>query len=112
MVVNKKKDTNKKPVLRIKLKSYDLTMLESAVSKVAWLLLRSWAVIKWPIPLPRKRKLYTVLRSNFKFKDSREQFERITYSRVIDVEKTGDKTVEYLQNLSISVWVLVDIKVF
>lgn len=101
-----------KPKLRIKLKSYDVKMLESSVGKVVGLLLKSWAEIKWPIPLPKKRKLYTVLRSNFKFKDSREQFERMTYSRMIDVTETWPKTMESLQNLSIPVWVLVDIKVF
>ncbi|HKL43847.1 MAG TPA: 30S ribosomal protein S10 [Candidatus Absconditabacterales bacterium] len=101
-----------KPKLRIKLKSYDVKMLESSVSKVVGLLLKSGAEIKGPIPLPKKRKLYTVLRSNFKFKDSREQFERMTYSRMIDVTETGPKTMENLQNLSIPVGVLVDIKVF
>ncbi|HRX63617.1 MAG TPA: 30S ribosomal protein S10 [Candidatus Absconditabacterales bacterium] len=100
------------PKLRIKLKSYDVKMLESSVSKVVGLLIKSGAEIKGPIPLPKKRKLYTVLRSNFKFKDSREQFERMTYSRMIDVTKTGPKTMENLQNLSIPVGVLVDIKVF
>jgi small subunit ribosomal protein S10 len=53
-----------------------------------------------------------VLRSNFKFKKSREQFERISYARVIDVVETGAKTMEYLQNLQIPVGVLVDVKVF
>ncbi len=101
-----------KPKLRIKLKSYDVKMLESSVGKVVGLLLKSWAEIKWPIPLPKKRKLYTVLRSNFKFKDSREQFERMTYSRMVDVTEMWPKTMESLQNLSIPVGVLVDIKVF
>jgi len=87
-------------------------MLESSVGKVVGLLVKSGADIKWPIPLPKKRRVYTVLRSNFKFKDSREQFERMTYSRVVDVVKTWSKTMEYLQNLSIPVWVLVDVKVF
>lgn len=100
------------PKLRIKLKSYDVRMLESSVSKVVGLLVKSGAQIKGPIPLPKKRKVYTVLRSNFKFKKSREQFERISYSRVIDVVETAAKTMEYLQNLSIPVGVLVDVKVF
>jgi small subunit ribosomal protein S10 len=100
------------PKLRIKLKSYDIKMLESSMGKVVSLLIKSWAQIKWPIPLPKKRKLYTVLKSNFKHKDAREQFERMTYSRLIDVVETWSKTIEYLQNLSIPVWVLVDVKVF
>lgn len=109
MVTSKKE---KAPKLRIKLKSYDIKMLDSSVWKIVGLLVKSGAEIKGPIPLPKKRKLYTVLRSNFKFKSSREQFERFTYSRMIDVTETGSKTMEYLQNLSIPVGVLVDIKVF
>ena len=100
------------PKLRIKLKSYDVRMLESSVSKVVGLLVKSGAQIKGPIPLPKKRKVYTVLRSNFKFKKSREQFERISYTRVVDVVETASKTMEYLQNLQIPVGVLVDVKVF
>ncbi|EKD25672.1 MAG: ribosomal protein S10 [uncultured bacterium (gcode 4)] len=98
--------------LRIKLKSYDIKMLESSVGKVVGLLVKSGATIKGPIPLPKKRKMYTVMKSNFKFKNAREQFERITYSRMIDVVETGSKTMEYLQNLAIPVGVLVDVKVF
>ena len=105
-----KKDQS--PKLRIKLKSYDVRMLESSVSKVVGLLVKSGAQIKGPIPLPKKRKVYTVFRSNFKFKKSREQFERISYTRVVDVVESGSKTMEYLQNLSIPVGVLVDVKVF
>ena len=105
-----KKDQS--PKLRIKLKSYDVRMLESSVSKVVGLLVKSGAQIKGPIPLPKKRQVYTVLRSNFKFKKSREQFERISYTRVVDVVESGSKTMEYLQNLSIPVGVLVDVKVF
>lgn len=106
------KESKQSPKLRIKLKSYDVKMLESSLGKVVGLLIKSGASIKWPIPLPKKKKMYTVLRSNFKFKDAREQFERLTYSRMIDVVETWDKTMEYLQNLSIPVGVLVDVKVF
>lgn len=103
---------SQKTKLRIKLKSYDIKMLESSVGKVVGLLIKSGATIKWPIPLPKQRKVYTVLKSNFIVKNSREQFERITYSRMIDVVETGSKTMEYLQNLAIPVGVLVDVKVF
>jgi small subunit ribosomal protein S10 len=103
---------SQKTKLRIKLKSYDSKMLESSVGKVVALLIKSGAAIKGPIPLPKHRKMYTVLKSNFKFKNAREQFERITYSRMIDVVEMGAKTMEYLQNLAIPVGVLVDVKVF
>jgi len=101
-----------KPKLRIKLKSYDLNVLESSVSKIMGLLVKSWATTKWPIPLPKKRKLYTVLTAHFVYKDSRDQYERITYTRMIDVVDTWTKTVEYLQNLTIPVWVSVEVRVY
>lgn len=106
------KATKKEPKLRIKLKSYDVKMLEASVQKVLGLLKKSGADIVWPVPLPKKRKVYTVIRSNFVYKTSREQFERWTYTRLIDIIQTGPKTIEYLQNLTIPVGVAVDIKVF
>jgi len=112
MVAKKDKGQKTQPKLRIKLKSYDVRMLEASLAKVVWLLAKSGADIKGPIPLPKKRKVYTVLKSNFVYKDAREQFERITYTRLLDVVETGPKTMEYLQNLSIPVGVLVDVKVF
>lgn len=110
MPAKAKKDVS--PKLRIKLKSYDVKMLESSLGKVTGLLVKSGAEIKGPIPLPKKKKVYTVIRSNFKHKDSREQYERLTYTRLIDVTNMGPKTMEYLQNLAIPVGVMVDVKVF
>ena len=109
MTNKKEKDT---PKLRIKLKSYDIKMLESAAGKIMGLLIKSWAEVKWPIPLPKRKKKYTVLKSHFVYKDSRDQYERTTYSRLIDVTETWSKTVEYLQNLTIAVWVSVEVKVY
>lgn len=105
-------ETKNTPKLRIKLKSYDVKMLESSVSKIIGLLIKSGADIKGPIPLPMKKKIYTVLRSNFVHKNAREQFERRTFTRLLDVVQMGGKTMEYLQNLAIPVGVLVEVKVF
>lgn len=104
--------SKQQPKLRIKLKSYDIKMLEASLGKIVNLLSKSGAEIVWPVPLPRKRKLYTVMKSNFVYKDAREQFERWTYTRLIDVVETWPKTMEYMQNLVIPVGVSVDVKVF
>lgn len=98
-----------KPAMRIKFRSYDLRMLDATVAKVMTVLLKSWAKIKWPIPLPKRRKLYTVLKAPFVYKDAREQFERITYSRLIDIENLWEKTIEYLNNVQIPVWIMIDL---
>lgn len=103
-----KKDNNK-PAMRIKFRSYELRMLDATVSKVVAVLIKSWAKIKWPIPLPRKRRVYTVLRAPFVYKNAREQFERITYSRLIDIEELWEKTIEYLNNIQIPVGVMIDL---
>ncbi len=106
------KVTKKTPKIRIKLKSYDVRMLEASLQKLLWNLRKSWADITWPIPLPKKKKLYTVIKANFVYKSSREQFERWTYTRLIDIVETWPKTVENLQNLQVPVWVMVDVKVY
>ena len=108
----KELDVKATPKLRIKLRSYDLKMLENSVVKITGLLIKSGADIKGPIPLPKKIKKYTVIKSHFVYKDSRDQYERITYTRLVDVVKTWPKTVEYLQNLSIPVGVSVEVKVY
>ncbi len=100
------------PKLRIKLKSFDLKMLESSVTKVLGLLIKSGADVKWPIPLPRKNKKYTVIKSHFVYKDSRDQYERITYTRLLDVVETWAKTVEYLQNMTLPAGVSVEVRIF
>lgn len=87
-------------------------MLESSVGKVVSLLTKSGADVVWPVPMPRKKKIYTVQKNSFVNKTSREQFERITYTRLVDVTLMGSKTMEYMQNLVIPVGVSVDIKVF
>ena len=107
-----KKTNNYEPKLRIKLKSYDVRMLESSTVKIVGILTKSGAAIKGPIPLPKARKLYTVNTSHFVDKDSREQYEQFVYTRLIDVVETGMKTMETLQNISIPVGVMVEVKVF
>ncbi len=100
------------PKLRIKLKSYDAGMLEASVAKILGLMVKSGASFKGPIPLPKKKKIYTVIKAHFVYKDSRDQYERITYTRLIDVIETGPKTIEFLQNLSIPVGVSVEVKMY
>ena len=43
----------------------------------------------------------TILRAVHKYKDSREQFERRTHKRLIDILKPSPKTVEALMSLEL-----------
>ena len=74
---------------------------------------RSWTLpsaASGPIPLPTKKEVVTILRAVHKYKDSREQFERRTHKRLIDVVKPSAKTVEALMSLELPAGVEIEIK--
>ena len=74
--------------IRIRLKSFDHRLIDRSSKEIIETAKRTGARVKGPIPLPRKMKKYTVIKSHFVYKDSRDQYERITYARLIDVVKT------------------------
>ena len=61
-------------------------------------------------PLPTKTEIVTILRAVHKYKDSREQFERRTHKRLIDIMSPTQKTVEALMNLEVPAGVEIEIK--
>ena len=63
-----------------------------------------------PIPLPTKKEIVTILRATHKYKDSREQFERRTHKRLIDITNSNPKTVEALMALDLPAGVEIEIK--
>ena len=71
---------------------------------------RTDAKVSGPIPLPTKTEIVTILRAVHKYKDSREQFERRTHKRLIDIMNPTQKTVEALMNLELPAGVEIDIK--
>lgn len=63
-----------------------------------------------PVPLPNKKRCFTVLRSPHVDKKSREQFELTTHKRILDIVAPSDKTMDALMKLNISSGVDVEIK--
>lgn len=96
--------------IRIRLKSYDHTLIDAAAAKIVETAKRTGAEVSGPIPLPTEREVVTILRAVFKYKDSREQFEMRTHKRLIDVKKPSAKTVEALTNLELPAGVEIEIK--
>ena len=96
--------------IRIKLKSYDHTLVDAAAAKVVEVAKRNGGTVSGPIPLPTDREVITILRAVHKYKDSREQFEMKTHKRLIDVIKPSQKTVEALSSLELPAGVEVEIK--
>lgn len=99
-----------KEMIRIRLKAYDHQLIDQAAEKIVETAKRSGATVSGPIPLPTKKEVVTILRAVHKYKYSREQFERRTHKRLIDVVKPSAKTVEALMSLDLPAGVDIEIK--
>ena len=96
--------------IRIKLKAYEHNLIDQSAEKIVDTAKRTGARVSGPIPLPTEKEIVTILRSPHKYKDSREQFERRTHKRLIDIMNPTQKTVEALMNLELPAGVEIDIK--
>ena len=92
-------------MIRIRLKAYDHQLIDQSAEKIVETAKRTGATVSGPIPLPTKKEVVTILRAVHKYKDSREQFERRTHKRLIDINNPSPKTVEALMSLDLPpVW--------
>lgn len=96
--------------IRIKFESYEHTMLDKSITEIIRTAKRSGARIAGPIPLPTRKKIYTVLRSPFVDKKSREQFEIRKHKRLLDIYETTPQTVDSLMRLDLPAGVQIEIK--
>ena len=99
-----------KEMIRIRLKAYDHQLIDQSAEKIVETAKRTGATVSGPIPLPTKKEIVTILRAVHKYKDSREQFERRTHKRLIDIMKPNAKTVEALMSLELPAGVDIEIK--
>ena len=100
----------KKPKVRIKLKSYESTLLQVSCEKIIDTASRTGSLTMGPIPMPTRRKIYCVLRSPHVNKDSREHFETRVHKRIIDIYEPSSKTIDSLMKLDLPSGVHIDIK--
>ena len=96
--------------IRIRLKAFDHEILDSSVKRIIETVERTGASVSGPVPLPTRKEIVTILRSPFKHKDSREQFESRTHKRLIDIFAPNQKTVEALMSLDMPAGVNIEIK--
>ncbi len=96
--------------LRIRIRAYENKILDASVKQIMDTAARYDAVVQGPIPMPTEIKKYTVNRSSFIYKNTREQFEIRIHKRVIDILNPNAKTIEALTNLSLPSGVDVDVK--
>jgi len=96
--------------IRVKLKSFDQRLLEQSTGDIVGTVQRTRAKIAGPVPLPTKIEKFTVLRSTFVYKDSRDQYEMRTHSRLIDILEPTEDTIDALMKLQLPAGVMVYIK--
>ena len=99
-----------KEKIRIRLKGYDHTLVDAAAAKIVETAKKTGAAVSGPVPLPTQKEVVTILRAVHKYKDSREQFERRTHKRLIDINNPSPKTVEALMSLDLPAGVEIEIK--
>ena len=85
--------------IRIRLKAYDHSAIETAAREIVETVVRTQARVRGPVPLPTEIHRYCVIRSPHIDKDSQEHFEIRTHKRLIDIHQPTPKTVDSLQRL-------------
>jgi len=96
--------------IRIKLKSYEHRLIDQSAERIVETAKRTGARVSGPIPLPTEREVVTILRAVHKYKDSREQFERRTHKRLIDINNPNPKTVDAMMKLDLPAGVEIEMK--
>ena len=96
--------------IRIKLKSYDHSLVDKSSEKIVKAVKATGAVVVGPIPLPTKKEKFTVLKSPHVNKKARDQYQLCTYKRLVDIYSNSSKTVDALMKLDLPAGVDVEIK--
>ena len=96
--------------IRIKLKAYEHSLIDQSAERIVETAKRTGARVSGPIPLPTEKEIVTILRAPHKYKDSREQFERRTHKRLIDILQPTPKTVDALTKIDLPAGVEIEIK--
>jgi small subunit ribosomal protein S10 len=104
-----KTEDETRPV-RVRVRAYDHKVVEKTTDAIIDAAQRNGAKVRGPVPLPTERTRYTVNRSTFVHKDSRDQYEMRVHKRLIDIYEITPKAIEALTNLNLPAGVDVEIK--
>lgn len=105
-----KKKEEVKPRIRIKIKAYDHKIIDQSAKLIVDTAQRSGANVSGPVPLPTEIRKFTINKSTFVHKNSREQYEMRIHKRLIDIMNSTPKTIENLTNLDLPTGVDIEIK--
>ena len=90
-----------KEKIKIRLKSYDHRLLDQSAKKIVDSVKKTGSAVNGPIPLPTEKEVFTILRSVHVNKDSREQFERRTHKRLIEIVDPTPQTIDALMHIDL-----------
>jgi small subunit ribosomal protein S10 len=96
--------------IRVRLRGFDIDLVEQSSKAIVETVVRAGATVSGPVPLPTRINKYTVLRSPFVIKTSREQFEMRTHKRLIDILDPASKVMDALMKLELPAGVDVEIE--
>lgn len=105
-----KKEEEVKQRIRIKIQAYDHKLIDQSIKQIVEIVERYGAEIRGPVPLPTQIHKYTVNRSTFVHKDSREQYEMRVHKRLIDIINPSAKVIDALMGLNLPAGVDIEIK--
>ena len=97
-------------MIRIRLKAYDHQLIDQSAERIVETAKRTGAAVSGPIPCPPSGRSSPSCGRTHKYKDAREQFERRTHKRLIDMSESLPKTVEALMSLELPAGVEIEIK--
>ncbi len=104
------KETDTKQRIRIKIRAYDHKLIDAACETIMKTAQRSGAQTLGPVPLPTEKRRYTVNRSTFVHKKSRDQYEMRIHKRLIDILNPSESTIGSLMSLNLPSGVDIEIK--
>lgn len=96
--------------IRVRLKAYDSRVIDDCCQKILDTAIQTGARVVGPVPLPTRRQHFSVPRSPFTDKDSREDFMIKTHKRLIDIVDPTDRTIDSLMHLELPGGVDVELK--
>lgn len=105
-----KEETKVIPQLRIKLRSYDSKVMDTSCQQLVEIAQRAGVEIIGPVPLPTEIHRYTVNRSSFIHKNSREQFEMRVHKRLIEISNPNQRFIDALRDLTLPTGVEIEVK--
>ncbi len=108
MTAETKKEVKQR--IRIKIRAYDHKIIDTATATIIKTAERSGAKVLGPVPLPTEKRRYTVNRSTFVHKTSRDQYEMRIHKRLIDIMNPSATTIDALTTLNLPAGVDVEIK--